>query len=148
MKIVVDTNIVFSAILNSSGKIGKILLHSKSHFQFYSCSFLENELLKHKKKLLKYTKLSDENLDELQKIITGNITFINETLLPDKLLQSTEILLRNIDINDTLFVALAKQLQAKLWTGDRQLYNGLKNKKFKEVINTAELSLLLDSLEE
>ena len=78
MKIVVDTNIVFSGILNSSGKIGKILLHSKSHFQFYSCSFLQIELLKHREKLLKLTKLSVENLDELQNLVTGNVTFIKK----------------------------------------------------------------------
>ena len=147
MKIVVDTNIIFSGILNSSGKIGKILLHSKSHFQFYTCNFLRIELLKHREKLLKLTKLPGENLDELQNLVIGNITFINEKLLPVKLLQSTETLLQNIDTNDTVFVALAKHLQAKLWTGDMQLYNGLKTKKFKEVITTVELSLLLDSLE-
>jgi predicted nucleic acid-binding protein len=105
VKIVVDTNIVFSGILNSSGKIGKILLNSKSHFQFYSCSFLQTELLNHRKKLLKLTKLPGENLDELQNLITGNITFINEKLLPRKLLNSTEILLQNIDTSDTVFVA-------------------------------------------
>ena len=148
MKIVVDTNIVFSCLLNSSGKIGKILLNSKSHFQFFSCSFLQVELLNHRDKLLKLTKLPGENLDELQNLVTGNITFINEKLLPVKLLQSTQVLLQNIDINDTVFVALTKQLHAKLWTGDMQLYNGLKTKKFKEVITTIELSLLLDSLEE
>jgi len=35
MKIIVDTNIVFSAILNSNSRIGKILLNSKEHFQFF-----------------------------------------------------------------------------------------------------------------
>ena len=34
MKIIVDTNIVFSAILNSNSRIGKILLNSKSIFSF------------------------------------------------------------------------------------------------------------------
>ena len=109
---------------------------------------MQIELLKHREKLLKLTKLSVENLDELQNLVTGNVTFINEKLLPEKLLQSTEILLQNIDTSDTVFVALTKQLQAKLWTGDMQLYKGLKTKKFKEVITTTELSLLLDHLEE
>ncbi len=73
MKIVVDTNIVFSGILNSTGKIGKILIHSKSHFQFYSCSFLRIELLKHRVKLLKLTKLNGESLEELQNLVTGSL---------------------------------------------------------------------------
>jgi len=62
-RIVVDTNIVFSGILNSSGKIGKLLLHSKAHFQFYTCDFLKVELLKHRNKLLKLTKLESDELN-------------------------------------------------------------------------------------
>ena len=36
MKIVLDTNIIFSAVLNSSGKIGDLLLTSDDVFQFYT----------------------------------------------------------------------------------------------------------------
>jgi predicted nucleic acid-binding protein len=147
VRIVVDTNIVFSGMLNSSSKIGKILINANTHFQFYSCDYLRKEIRKHKVKLLKLTKLSEDSLNELESIITKNITFINEALLPQSIIKSTEILLKNIDINDTPFVALAKQLDAKLWTGDKELYNGLKSKRFKNIISTAELSYLLDELE-
>lgn len=36
MKIVIDSNIVFSAILNKNGKIGDLLLNSDDVFQFYT----------------------------------------------------------------------------------------------------------------
>ena len=147
MKIIVDTNIVFSGILNSSSKIGKILINSKNHFQFYSCEYLREEILRHRNKLLKLTKLSDNDLSELENLITKNITFINESLLPKELLQKTQILLENIDPDDTPFVALTKHLEGKLWTGDKQLYNGLKVKRFKSIISTDELSSLFDKLE-
>ena len=147
MKIIVDTNIVFSGILNSSSKIGKILINSKDHFQFYSCEYLREEILRHRNKLLKLTKLSDNDLSELENLITKNITFINESLLPKELLQKTQILLENIDPDDTPFVALTKHLEGKLWTGDKQLYNGLKVKRFKSIISTDELSSLFDKLE-
>jgi predicted nucleic acid-binding protein len=55
--------------------------------------------------------------------------------------------LKTIDPNDTVFVALTKRLEGKLWTGDMQLYYGLKAKRFKDIILTSELSLLLDDLE-
>lgn len=148
MKIVVDTNIVFSGILNSSSKIGKILLNTKSHFQFFSCEFLKIEIFRHKNKLLKLTKLSEAELTELESIITKNIVFINENLLPKNLLLSTEKLLLDIDINDTPFVALSKHLDALLWTGDMELYHGLKSKNFKNIITTTDLSVLLDELEQ
>ena len=147
MKIVVDTNIVFSGILNSTSRIGKILISSKGHFQFYTCNFLRIELLKHRSKLLKLTKLSLEELEELELLITENITFINEGLIPEKIIIATESLLANNDLNDTPFVALTKHLKAVLWTGDKELMLGLKSKKFKDFVTTSQLSEILDDLE-
>lgn len=147
MKIVVDTNIVFSAILNSRSKIGKILINSKDHFQFYTCDFLRTELLKHRSKLLELTKLESEELEELEFIVTEKISFINEALLPAKIIVISENLLADIDLNDTPFLALSKHLKAKLWTGDKKLSLGLQRKKFKDIITTSQLSELLDKLE-
>ena len=147
MKVIVDTNIVFSAILNSGSRIGKILLHSKGHFQFYSCNYLRVEINRHRIRLLKLTRLSEDELAELENLVTHNITFIDERLLPEALLKQTEILLKSIDPNDTPFVTLTKHLEGKLWTGDMQLYNGLKTKRFKDILTTAELSILLNDLE-
>jgi predicted nucleic acid-binding protein len=148
MKIIVDTNIVFSAILNSNSRIGKILLNSKEHFQFFTCNYLRTEIQRHKNKLLKLTKLSNDQLSELEELITQHITFIDERLIPQDLLIKTETQLKAIDQADTVFVALTKHLEGKLWTGDLQLYNGLKAKRFKDIILTSELSLLLDDLEQ
>ena len=147
MKVIVDTNIVFSAILNSGSRIGKILLNSKGHFQFYSCDYLRVEINRHRNRLLKLTKLSEDELAELENLVTHNITFIDERLLPEALLKQTEILLKSIDLNDTPFVTLTKHLEGKLWTGDMQLYDGLKTKRFKDILTTAELSILLNDLE-
>ena len=147
MRVIVDTNIVFSATLNSSSRIDKILLNSKGHIQFYNCDYLRTEINRHRNRLLKLTKLSEDELAELESLVTHNITFIDVRLLPQDLLKQTEILLKSIDPNDTPFVALTKHLEGKLWTGDMQLYNGLKTKRFKDILTTAELSILLDDLE-
>ena len=148
MKIIVDTNIVFSAILNSNSRIGKIFLNSKEHFQFFTCNYLRVEIQRHRNKLLKITKLTEDQLSELEELVTQHITFIDERLIPQDLLIKTEIQLKSIDPEDTVFVALTKHLKGKLWTGDLHLYNGLKAKRFKDIILTSELSLLLDDLEQ
>jgi len=148
MKIIVDTNIVFSAVLNSNNRIGKILLNSKEHFQFFTCNYLRTEIQRHRNKLLKLTKLTEDQLSELEDLVTQHITFIDERLIPQDILIKTEIQLKAIDPDDTVFVALAKHLEGKLWTGDLQLYNGLKAKRFKDIILTSDLSLLLDDLEQ
>ena len=57
MKIVVDTNIVFSAILNSKGKIGDLLLNSGKYIDFYSVDYLRYEIGNHYDKLSKLSKI-------------------------------------------------------------------------------------------
>jgi predicted nucleic acid-binding protein len=84
MRGVVDTNIVFSAILNSSSNIGKVLIHLGRYFEFYSCHFLLEEIQLHKKKLKQISGLSDALLSEAIRLTTTNIRFINEELLPEK----------------------------------------------------------------
>ncbi len=147
MKIVVDTNIVFSGILNTNSTIGKLLTRSASPFQFYTCNYLRTEIARHKAKLVKLTKLPEDKLDELERLVTAKLTFINEELLPEALLIKTERLLEDIDPDDTPFVALTKQLKGKLWTGDKVLYEGLKAKRFRDVLTTADISALLEKLD-
>lgn len=148
MKIVVDTNIVFSAILNSSGNLGKILIHSKKYFQLYSCHYLKEEIFEHKNKLLKLTKLTERELLELIDLTTRNIEFLIETAIPEKTILKAYELVKDVDENDTIFVALTKHLKgSKLWTGDKKLITGLQKKEFKQIISTAELNALLDHKE-
>jgi predicted nucleic acid-binding protein len=82
VKIIVDTNIVFSGILNTDSQIGKILINSNNHWEFYSCDFLKVEIIKHRDKLLKLTKLNESELSELEILVTSNIKFLNEGLIP------------------------------------------------------------------
>jgi predicted nucleic acid-binding protein len=48
MKFVVDTNIVFSAVLNTQSKIGDLMMNSQGIFEFYACDTLRSELKKHR----------------------------------------------------------------------------------------------------
>jgi predicted nucleic acid-binding protein len=146
VKIVVDTNIVFSGILNLNTKIAQILIYNNPAFQFYTCNYLQTEILRHRNKLLKLTHLSNQNLNELTNYITHNITFINENLLPKTLIEETQIQLQNIDPFDVPFVALAKHLNAKLWTGDKKLYHPLKAQKFKNIVTTDEMAMIIAGL--
>ena len=117
LKVVVDTNILFSALLNPTGKIGTILLNSKKQIQFYSCDFLNTELLRHRSKLLRISGLSEIDLADIESILRKKIIFINEKLLPMEILEQAEASIKDIDIDDAPFVALTRYLGAKLGPG-------------------------------
>jgi putative PIN family toxin of toxin-antitoxin system len=139
MKIVVDTNIVFSAILNSQSWIGQILLHSDKTVKFYSPRYLQTEIQNHIQKIKKHTNLSDSEIDELIDALYTKISFISEEFIPKEILIVADELTRDVDYDDVMFVALAIHLRCKLWTGDKILMNTLKQKGFKRFIATNEL---------
>lgn len=139
MKIVVDTNIVFSAILNTQSKIGQLLISGRNYFQFYSVELLKEELDNHQDKLLK---ISGYSLDAYQKIhntITSKIHFINDVFISDNEIEKALMLTKDVDENDTLFVALASQMNSIIWTGDKKLISGLRCKGYGKFIDTEEL---------
>lgn len=142
MKIVVDTNIIFSTLLNSNSTIGDLLFNSDKHFEFYSCSYMRYEIQKHWEKLKKISKLSDEQLQVSYTQVLSKLKFVNEEIIPVETWLASEEITKGIDIDDTDFVAMTKFLKATLWTGDKVLYNGLKKIGFKKILNTAELFAL------
>lgn len=148
MKLVVDTNVVFSAVLNSNSRIARILIAGKRHFEFSSCVFLHTELLKHRPKLRTLTGLSSAELDEVISKVTANIHFVDEMSLSARLLLDTERVLASSDLKDVPFVALARKQRAKLWTGDKALVRGLQGEYPKLAISTLELWLRMEELEQ
>ncbi len=56
MNLIVDTNIIFSAILNTNSRIANILTRYSEEIDFYSPTFLLSELAEHQVKLTKILK--------------------------------------------------------------------------------------------
>ena len=142
MRIVVDTNIAFSAILNTNSKIARIFLQPKSRLNFYSTEQLLSEIEEHKAKLQKISKYSDLELNRAILLITNRIRFINVKLIPRGIYQKAATLTFDVDIDDTEFVALTEHAKAKLWSGDKELFQGLRKKKWNKIITTDELNKL------
>jgi predicted nucleic acid-binding protein len=145
-KIIVDTNIIFSCLLNSQGTIGDIIFNSDSLFAFYSNQYMHFEIRKHWNKLLKISKLTDDELQTAYDKMLTKLTFINEALIPKTDWEKAEILVADIDLDDTDFVALTRYLKGSLWTGDKALYAGLKAKRFRTVYQTQDMIKLRDRL--
>lgn len=139
MNIIVDTNIIFSAILNTEGKIASLLL-SDNPFDFYAPSYVWNELSRHENKLLKILNIdSVESLQELKFMVTQKIRFISEVQIHVKNWKYAQNLTEGVDFDDIAFIALSLHLDGILWTGDKKLRNGLFLKGFDSVIDTQQL---------
>jgi predicted nucleic acid-binding protein len=147
MKIVVDTNIVFSAIMNTQGKLGQIIINGSRFFQFYSIALLKDELNNHKNKILRYSGYSEEQYEQILKIILGKIRFVEDILISDEEFRKALKTVMDIDENDAPFIALNNHLNSTLWTGDMKLYRGLKGKGYSRIKSTEEIYKLYLSKE-
>jgi len=106
MKIVVDTNIAFSAILNTGSRIGDLLLNSESVFEFRSMMYLKEEIENHEEKLMAISGLSKDEITQSTEQIFSCIKFISEEIIPFEVWQKAARLVRDVDMDDIAFVAL------------------------------------------
>jgi predicted nucleic acid-binding protein len=142
MRIIVDANIVFSGILNSTGNIGNLLINSKHVFNFIAPNFLRKEIRLHYPKLIDISQLPFEQILEVEDRVCKSITFISEEQI---LLENWEFahhLVDDIDPKDIVYVAYAKQFECSLWTGDKRLAKGLSLKGYKNILLTDDMLVL------
>ena len=138
MKLVVDTNVIFSALLKSGSK--ELYILKKSNFQFFIPKVVFIELFKYKEKILRYSNLTEDEILELLYVILGSIKVVDEMQIPYEFRKLSYELTKDVDVKDAIFVASALALNAKIWTGDKKLREHLiKNNKEDLIISTKEL---------
>lgn len=143
MKIVIDTNILISTIMSSEGVIGTFLLKELREVEKYSCYYLYIEIFDKKDKIIKYAGLSEKEVLELLYLVLKKIQFINENQISESSWKKARELTKDVDVKDISFVALTIEIGAKLWTGDKKLYKGLKKNGFIDVVNLQDLKGIL-----
>jgi len=114
MRIVVDTNIVFSALISSSATIADIIIAPFNRFRFYTCDYLFDELDNHQEKLLKASKLSEKEIDKARINLFKYINVISLGIIPQNIWLAAEALTFDIDPDDIPFVALSMFLDAHI----------------------------------
>ena len=142
MNLVIDTNIVFSAILNPNSNIGDLLLNFQNKVKFYAPEFLLVEIEKYTSKIEKISNQTPEEIEVIKSLVLSKITFISEELIFEENWKKAYNLTIDVDENDTPFGALALQLNAKLWSGDKTLNKGLLLKQSSVIYSTQELIAL------
>src|SRR4030042_3567471 len=126
MKVVIDANIIFSALLSKNSQYRDLLFYEA--YEFYSPNYVFLEIFKHKEKILQYTKETEEEVYGFIGKILKRIHFVNEDLISEENYLRAYTLCKEIDENDTPFIALALEINGCLFSGDEKLKKALKNK--------------------
>lgn len=127
-KIIVDSNIIFSALRGTNSLTRQRIFTSDE--QYFAPNFLISEIFIHKERIMKNSKtLEEKTYDYFLKIIT-KINFVNELNISIPNFITAYHLCKNVDEDDTPFVALSLELGYPLWTRDKELKMGLTRKGF------------------
>ena len=129
MRVVVDTNVAFSALAAGCGHLAMRLL-SPSETVFYAPRFLFVELFKHRDRIHAASKLSEDHLLEALNELLESLQLIEAASIPVGVWMQARRLCEGVDLKDTPFVALTLHLDARLWTVDEELKTGLRAKGF------------------
>ncbi len=129
-KIVVDTNILFSALLKDESFFTKAI--ADSEHSFFICESTIVELFKHKERIVQLSGLSEAAVVRLFYTLLRQVTIVKEELVAKELREEAYQLCAEVDVDDTPHVALTLHLNGLLWTGDRKLKRGLRQRGFEQ----------------
>lgn len=139
MKVVVDTNIVFSAMLKADGTFARLLLAPNNPIEYYSTQRLYDELIFHKEKIKSLGDYNEVEFLRLLFTVNRKIRIISQEIVGAEFLSDAFALTHDIDEDDTEFVALTNFIEGRLWTGDKALRSGLKAKGWNKFINSDQI---------
>jgi predicted nucleic acid-binding protein len=128
-KYVIDANILMSMLISGNASYKPIF----EFYDFYLPEFVLVEIEKYKSQLLSRTKMNEDEFFKWSILVFSKITVLPNYILSLESLEKSNLLLNDIDIKDTAYLALAIQLDLPLLTRDKPLLTGLKKKGFRRV---------------
>jgi predicted nucleic acid-binding protein len=135
MKVIVDTNIIFSALLREDNRYARAIIKNEEAHDFYAVYFTIVELFKHKERIKEFSSLSEADILEVLYELLKHIHIINDDIISVASWKQAMQLAHDVDVKDVPNVALTIELSAKLWTNDIELKKGLRAKGFDECID-------------
>lgn len=126
--IIVDTNILFSALLRADTVFARVLFEAT--WNFYVCESTLTELFRRQEKLIRRTRLDDDGLARAYYLLLKQVEVFKENRIPTACWTRARDLCAGLDLDDAPQVALTLALDGLLWTGDKALKAGLVAKGF------------------
>jgi predicted nucleic acid-binding protein len=127
--VVVDANIAFQALVSQRGDL-RDRLDPSANAKFFTPAYLFVELFKHKTRLARATGLTEDELLLALHALVSRLEFVNEANISLSLWMEAHRLCKDVDEQDTPYVALTLHLDGRLWTEDAQLKQALRAKGF------------------
>lgn len=117
MEVVIDSNIVISALIRDS-LTRKIILDS--NHRFYAPEFLRTEIEKYEGLITEKSNLNESDVETLLNLVLSEVEILPIESYEDKL-SKDEDLIGDEDIKDVPFLAVALHKECGIWSDDQDL---------------------------
>lgn len=132
MKLVVDTNILISALICDSAA-RQLLMHLPD--ELITVGFSKEEIVSHKSEILEKAKIRESEFDMLMDKLTEKIVLISDPkIFP--YIDTAKKVMGHIDPKDIPFIAAALAARADIWSDDKHFekQNKIKIWKTKDLL--------------
>ncbi|MBS3108850.1 putative toxin-antitoxin system toxin component, PIN family [Candidatus Woesearchaeota archaeon] len=127
MRLVVDTNVIISALIKNS--ISRhIITHIKA--ELITINFSEEEIRAYKETILKKAKINKIEFESLMEKLKEKIILIDDFIILERLEEASKIM-DAIDPDDTPFIAAALATNSDIWSDDKHFEKQNKIKVWK-----------------
>lgn len=135
MKLVIDANVLVSAVIRTEGKTcGLLLLRT---LELHAPQFLLDEFEEHRQEILEKFRLTDMEFGIALGRLSSILNFVPISDFKESNLRAVEFA---PDIDDIPYLALALHLNCPLWSNDKRL----KKQARVQILSTHELARLLE----
>jgi predicted nucleic acid-binding protein len=128
MKIVIDSNVLFSALRPSESRTRNLLMTSND--QYVCPNFIFLEIFRHKERIVQSSQQNEQEIITYLALLLSKIHFVNEENISTWNFIQAYQLCKDVDEDDTPFLALALELNLPFWTRDKALKSALQIKGF------------------
>ena len=137
MELIIDANVLISALISPEGKTREIIF--AYDIKFYAPEFLFIEIDEHKEEILKKSRLSDDEFGLALNLLKTRIILVPFT---DFRKFISRAIRASPDVDDIEYFALALSEDIIIWTDDKDLKKQTKVK----IISTTELIAKFDQI--
>ncbi|MBN1502935.1 hypothetical protein JW930_05305 [Candidatus Woesearchaeota archaeon] len=134
MELVVDANVLFSALVATTGRTYELIFNER--VKLFAPEFLFEEFEEHKDEILEKSGLSETDFRLFLSLVSAEIEIVPKSEFEKHILLAAEV---TPDPDDTEYLALAMKLNCPVWSNDKKMKAQNKIK----IYNTQELLMVL-----
>ena len=146
MVVIIDANILLSAIIKPQGNLASIITLHIPELEFVLPEYAIEEVNSNKEKICQFSRISASDFDNNFNLLLPYLPVLSSTEINIDDIEMATKLAGLIDKKDITYVAFSLAFDALIWTGDLILLRGLRKKGFKNIISTAELKQIIKGL--